>query len=206
MDTPDLNEPEQVLLFLSGAVRSVRDGLDHGISLADQKMSDLDWDDLLWAHLVRHGARTYLGSLTPSDDWELGRELKNSGIEIVRSPIVFRTLKAQAGEPPHPGHSDARRGFWSQQLSLGLVLNGVEFPAGGANLILDWTVGPKREIRLALSKPKGIWVYHGSPKLEWRRSVIVQEGQPLRFEPAEEDVLVEPRFDLTELEGDGEVG
>jgi hypothetical protein len=201
---PDLNDPEKVLEYLAEPIRAVRDGLDHGVSLADQKMSDMQWDSHLWAHLVRHGCRSYLRELPEVDGWRLGRELKNSGIEVVRGPIIFRALKSQAGTAPNPGSSVARRYFWSQiQLALPLQIDGVASPSDGANLILDWAIGAQRDVTLALSKPVGVWPYQGTPKLEWRRTVIVQDGAALRFDPAEEDVMVEPRFDLTEIEGDG---
>jgi hypothetical protein len=206
MFTPDdLDDPEQVLAYLEPPIRAVHASLDHGVSLADAKMSDLDFDPHLWAHLVRYGARQRLLTLDP-DDWHLGRELRNSGIEVVRGPLVVRTLKSQGDDPPSPGTSHAKMGFWSQrQTRLALVVDGVVFP-NGANLILDWSATVEREIRLALSKPYAPWNYRRMPRIQWRRRVLIVEGEELRFDSAEEDIDVQPRFDPDEIEPGGEEG
>jgi len=200
--TPDPDQPEDVLAYLADGVRAVRDALDEGISFADGILSALPLDPYLWAHLVRYQARAVLTGLEP-ETWSLGRDLRNSGIEIARGPFTVRALKSQGGGPPHPGGSGARRSFWGQQMAL--PFDGNE-GAVGANLILDWDAGLDREILLGLSKPIGIWKYRGIPKLEWRRPVEVGEDTELRFTPGEEDVDVEPRFDLTELEEEGDAG
>lgn len=207
MFTPNLDDPEQVLAYLSSPIRAIRDALDHGVSLADSMFSDLSpLDPHLWAHIARYGACQHLGQLEP-DGWERGRDLPNSGIEVVRGPLVLRTLKAQGSDPPHPGSNLARRLFWTQgrQMRLPLSLGGTLFPEG-ANYILDWTVDRERVISLALSKPVGIWRYRGTPKLEWRRPVRITDGEELRFVPADEDLSVEPAFDPGEFEVGGDVG
>ena len=162
MFTHNLDEPEDLLSYLAEPIRALHEGLDKGVSLADGKMSDLPEDRILWAHLVRLGARMHLGTLEP-EEWKLGRDLPNAGIELVRGPIVFRALKSQQGDPPHPGWSRSRKQFWSQQGTLPLVVNGVVMPQG-ANLILDWHVSQAREVLVALSKPVGVWKYRGAPK------------------------------------------
>lgn len=164
-------------------------------------MSDLTFDAHVWAHLVRYGAREMLSSMA-AEGWQLGRKLRNSGIEIVSGPLVVRTLKSQGADPPHPGGSSARNAFWSQQQTrLPLKIGGVTFPQG-ANLILDWSVNARREMMLALSKPLGSWNYRSIPNIEWRRHVLIGDGEDLRFDPADEDVDVRPRFDKEELDAE----
>jgi hypothetical protein len=208
MFTPavDLDQPEQVLTYLAPPIRAIHDALDHGASLADSMCNDLPHDPHLWAHLARFGACQYLAGLQ-LDGWSRGRELPNSGIEVARGPLVLRALKCQDGDPPHPGGNRARRAFWMQgaeQLRLALGVDGVRFPVG-ANYILDWTVGERRVISLALSKPTGVWKYRGRPKLEWRRPVRITDDD-LKFVPPDEDVLVEPTFDSSEFDGSGDAG
>lgn len=205
MFTPDPSDPEQVLAHLAGPVREVRDALDDGISFADTKLDELPFDPYLWAHLVRYQTRLRLSNAN-QEGWKLGRTLPNSGIEVVRGPFVLRALKTQVGDPPHPGGNRARRNYWtqSQQLVLPLDGNGAR-PQIGANLILDWTVDDARQVEVALSKPVGVWKYQGAPRLEWRRIVVFDQGSELKFEPREEDVQVEPKFDLTELGDEGVV-
>lgn len=200
-----LDDPDEVLAYLSEPIHAVYDGLDHGLSLAASKLADVPHDPWMYAHWVRFGARLYLEEIT-STDWRLRRELPNSGIEIARGPIIFRVFKSREGEPPHPGPSEARRGYWQQeQLRLPLIVDGVEFP-NAANLIIDWDVGIDEEIKLALSKPSGIWHYRGQPKLEWRRRIFFESGQDLRFVPADEDISVQPKLEIEELNGEGSIG
>jgi hypothetical protein len=207
MFTRHLDDPEQVLTYLTVPIRAIRDALDHGVSLADSMLGGLlPFDSHLWAHIARYGACQHLAQVQP-DGWECGRKLPNSGIEVICSPLVLRTLKAQGSDPPHPGGNLARRMFWTQgqQMRLPLSLGGVRFPEG-ANFILDWTVNRERVIALALSKPIGTWKYRGTPKLEWRRPVRIADGEDLRFVPTDEDLSVEPAFDPGEFEVGGDAG
>jgi hypothetical protein len=206
MSTPDLNDPEQVLAYLATPIRAVRDALDHGVSLADTMLSGMKYDPYLWTQIVRYGACQHLAGIDP-EGWQRGRELPNNGLEITRGPLVLRTLKAQGSDPPHPGRNLARRAFWTQQMRLPLVFEGIAFPVSGANYILDWTVGRERVLSMALSKPIGIWKYRNQPKLEWRRAVRITDDEGLRFVPADEDDLnVEPTFEPGEFEADGDAG
>jgi hypothetical protein len=207
MFTPNLDDPEQVLDYLAAPIRAIRDAIDHGVSLADSKFSDMSFDPYLWAHIARFGACQRLAEIEP-DGWEHGRDLPNSGIEVRRGPLVLRTLKAQSDDPPHPGGNAARQAFWTQaqQLRLPIWLGGALFPVG-ANFILDWMVDRQRVISLALSKPIGVWKYRGAPKLEWRRPVGITDGEDLRFVATDEDDLnIEPTFDPGEFEAGGDAG
>jgi hypothetical protein len=207
MFTSDLDDPEQVLAYLAVPIRAVHDALDHGVSLADSKFSDMAHDPYLWTHIARYGACQRLAQAEP-EGWKNGRRLPNSGIEVTRGPLVLRTLKAQGSDPPHPGGNLARRAFWTQarQMRLPLSYEGAPFP-DGANYILDWTVNRERVLSFALSKPVGIWKYRGEPKLEWRRSVRITDDADLRFVPTDEDGLdVEPTFDPGEFEAGGDAG
>jgi len=207
MFTHNLDDPEQVLAYLTAPIRAIHNALDHGVSLADSKFSDLSpFDPYLWAHIARFGACQHLAQVRPAG-WNRGRDLPNSGIEVTCGPLVLRTLKTQGSDPPHPGGNYARRQFWTQgrQMRLPLSYQGVLFPEG-ANYILDWTVDRERVIALALSKPIGIWKYRSTPRLEWRRPVRITDGEDLKFVPADEDLSVEPAFDAGEFEVGGDAG
>lgn len=198
MFTASYDEPEEILAFLSDGILGLRDALEDGVSFADGVMDGNPDDPHLWANLVRYRARMKLEE-HETQAWSMGRHLRNSGIEIVKGPIVMRALKAQGDAPPHPGASRARRNYWMQQLTLPFDGNDAG-PAAGANLVVDWALGGEREILLALSKPIGVWKYRGAPKLEWRLPVVYVDDTELGFQPTDEDVAVEPVFDLTELE------
>lgn len=196
-----LEDPESILDFLAPVVRDIYDALDAGIALADQKCSDIPYDPHLWAHLARFGARVRLESMVP-DGWAMPRRLPHSGIELVKVPLVLRVLKAQGDCPPHPGTSQAKRLFWSQQAPrLPLEFGNVVMPQV-ANLLLDWTAGDDRRPILALSKPSGTWRYQQSPQVEWRLAVGVSDqfGVPTFVPSAEDDIQIAPVFDPIELD------
>ena len=194
--SPDNSHPDEVLQWLSDPIRAIRDGLDHGVSLADTIMEDLPFEPHLRAHLTRLGALMHLGDIT-SDRWSLGRKLPLSGIEVSCEPFTLRVLRSQHGNPPHPGRSQARQRYWCQ-----LPLFSEQWTmSAGANLILDWSLAEDQSIALALSKPTAIWPYRGAPRLEWRRAVVDDADAGLKFIPAEDGTDVS--FDLTELEERG---
>lgn len=198
----DLEDVDDVLEYLSSAIEATHAALDHGISLADSKFSDLPHDPYLWAHIARYGARLHLNTADPTE-WQMGRSLPNSGIEVVRMPLLIRVLKAQSDNPPHPGYTAARRRYYTQGAQrLPLSWGNVVIP-DEPNFILDWAVDQQREISLALSKPLGLWKYKQAPKLEWRRRIVMaSDGQGLRFDPTEEngEILVESIIDPAEAE------
>jgi hypothetical protein len=192
-----LDEPDDVLRFLASPIRAVREALDHGVSWADIILDGMPRDPHMWAHAVRFAAREQLGA--GSDAWTV-RDLANSGIEVVASPVVMRTMKAQAGGPPSPGHSRTRRAYWMQQGTLALDWDGTREPVTGANLLLDWSLGSAREVFLSLSKPVSVWKYRGQPRVAWRRPVEFDDANVPHFVVSDESVDVEPKFDLTEFE------
>lgn len=204
-----LEDPDSVLAYLAEPLQAAYECLDDGVSFADGILDGLAHDPHFWANAVRYHARHRLAEMNPRG-WQLGRELKNCGIEIRKDPLVFRVLKAQDGGPPHPGLSVSRRRFFSQrteQMVIPLEVGGVRIPAV-TNLILDWTIGERRSLNLALCKPLGLWRYQGTPKLEWRRHVAFPSGgdRP-RFVAPEEEFEIEPRYDLEELDdGLGDIG
>ena len=202
MFTP-LDDPAEALDHLADPLRSVRDCLDDGISWADTTMEGHPPDPYLWSHLARYRARNLLSEVA-AGHWSMGRNLANSGIEIVCNPLVVRVLKTQGSTTPHPGRNHARMKYWSQipsQIRLPLIFGGKPMPQT-PNLIVDWTVGPDKEILLALAKPRGVWKYRGNPRLEWRRAVIFGAADEPKFVPSDEDVDVD--YDRDELKGDGE--
>ncbi len=198
MFTETGDEPDEILSFLSDGIPALRGALEDGVSFADGVMDGNPGDPHLWANLVRYRARMKLEDYE-ARGWSLGRRLRNSGIEIVKGPMVMRALKSQEGAPPPPGASRARRSYWMQQLVLPFGEND-DGPATGANLVVDWALGGGREILLTLSKPVGVWKYRGAPKLEWRLPVVFVDDAELSFQPSDEDVAVEPAFDLAELD------
>lgn len=204
MNTPSPHQPEEVLAFLSEPLKAVYDAFDHGISWADAQMDGLEPDAHYHAHHVRYAALAYLKKLQ-SDGWGLGRPLKNSGIEIVRFPMVFRVFKGQHGQPPHAGRNHARRGFWNQG-RLGLDFgSGVVMPEFGANLIVDWDTGIEGPL-LALSMPIGNWEFQGQPKLAWRRFFTVNDTDDLRFIATDEDLGFDLRLDDEDLDQEEGLG
>jgi hypothetical protein len=153
--------------------------------------------------LVRYHARNVLAVANwGTDGWWLREDLQNSGIEIMCGLLALRVLKAQAGDPPHPGQSRARQLFWQQadapaqatQLPLLIALEGF-IPINGSNLIVDWQVADNAQILLALSKPVGSWPYQGRPRLAWRRHVLLSSAEEPSFMPPDEDVFVEPEYE-----------
>lgn len=204
MVTP-IDDPDEVLAYLSEPIRAITDGLDHGVSLADAKMADMAFDQSLWSHLVRHGTRSELAQ-AESTEWRLGRRLHNSGIEVARGDFVIRVMKAHDAGPPPPGHSHARKEYFqqTQQMRLDLDLNANGQTFCGANLILDWDVAKDRSLLVGLSKPIGLWRYKDQPKTEWRRRIDVS-GPDLAFTPADEDLDVQPLYDPNELEATDDV-
>lgn len=206
--TIDLDEPEEVLKFAAQPLRMVRDAFDDGVSYADAQLHEQPWNDHYWSHSVRYRARNVLGEELWADGWHLGRDLANSGVEIVHGALAMRVLKAIGGAPPNPGLSHARQSFWrqtsatpeSRQLTFPLALDGAVI-INGSNLIIDWDVVEQRRLVLALSKPTGVWRYQTKPRLAWRRHVIFGPDGGLHFHPSEEDIAIDyPDYDVKELD------
>jgi hypothetical protein len=202
----DANDPEAILTQLHEPIRALQHSMDDGVSFADGVMDEQPWNPHVWATLVRYRALNLLVA-AEKDGWWLGSKLPNCGIAIQSGQLTGRLLKSQGGGPPAPGRNVARRRYWSQYRQLGLPLETNEpiDPSAGANLIFDWDVTEDREVLLALSKPVGLWKYRGEPELEWRLPIMIADTG-LSFEGRDdEDVSVEPKYDLGELEqGSGE--
>jgi hypothetical protein len=199
-------EATELLAYLANPIRATREALDDGASWADTITNNLPRNQHFWSNAARYKALHYLSQIE-TEEWRLGRRLRNCGIEIVRGLQIVRLLHAQDGQPPHPGHSGARREYW-QQASLGLraTEDGVQGPAA-ANLLLDWEIDAKRELTLALSKPFGVWRYRGIPKLEWRLYVTFDDDGGLGFRPTEDGGFdLFKRLDPTEDIGEEEAG
>jgi hypothetical protein len=197
---PSVHEPNEVLEYLAEPIRHYRDGLDHGVSMADGMMASQRPCPHTWAAVARFGARNYIHDVLDEAgevEWQL-RELPNCGLELVQAPYVLRGLKAQDSGPPSPGRNPSRRRFWDQFQTMTLFDS--EAPHEGANLIVDWTLGRERNVLLALSKTRGTWAYKGAPQLEWRLPVVFDAGDEATFVSAEEDVDVGIKFDETEFE------
>lgn len=187
---PDPDDPRAVVTYLLEPLRQLRDALDGGVSLADSVMDDLDPDNHLWAHLVRHHALSLLRKQR-SPAWALGRDLANSGIEIVAGPFILRPLKAARDLPPNPGRNGARQRFW-QQIQPEYRqprLFDLHVPASSkTNLIADWGLNETRDVVLALSKPQGIWDYEGEPDLEWRTRITFPPTAEPKFDHGNDEV------------------
>ena len=74
---------------------------------------------------------------------------------------------------------------------------------GGANLILYWRVRGG-SLELGLCKPRGLWRFRGTPKLEWQLPVTFDPLAGLKFVAADdEDLQVPLRFEEPDYgEGD----
>ncbi len=196
-----LEDPDVVLDYLSPVIRAVYAALDHGFSLADTKMSDMEPDSCLWSHLVRHDARGQLAK-TQGDGWTVDRKLANSGIEITCGPLVVKVLKSRNGGPPHAASSQ-RKDFYSQLTlpNFPLEVMGTVLPPG-PNFILDWSADAQRHAEMALSKPREAWGFEGVRKLAWRRPIMDMPGEELRFTATEDrDITIESVIEADELEG-----
>lgn len=205
---PNLSDPADLLHYLSKPLRATRDALDHGVSYASTIVMDpSDDDDYYWAHAARWQARQYLAEL-PSDGWELGRLLPNTGIELRCGPVIVRVLRRYQNGPPNPGSSRARKGFYAQYTPEQVL--SLEWPDGAqlsdnCNLIVDWALGRNRQVSLALSKPIGFWKFRGQPRLDWRRFVGFDPSDEPRFETSDEDLEV-TRYDEAEIDADQDLG
>lgn len=196
---------DAVLVHLTPVLRALHAALDHGVSLADTWLAGLPHDPYLWSHMVRYGACTRLRDPQASGDWQL-RSLPMSGIEISRPPLAARVLKALGNAPPPPGTNRARRSFYTQ-----LTLPNCDWDQVGSglsdvmNIIVDWSVTQERELRLAVSKPVGLWSYPQAANLEWRRRVVIPGDGDLTFSaPEETDIPVTSVLDLGELSAAGD--
>lgn len=202
----DPNDPESILAHLREPLTAIHHSMDDGVSFADGTLDGQPWNPHVWATLVRYRALNLLHQVD-KDGWGVSRALPNCGIAVTVGPLSGRLLKSQAGGPPSPGRNLARLRYWSQYHQLALNLDSPDAsidPVVGANLIIDWDVTDDREVILALSKPIGTWKYKGKPELEWRLPVMA-DGDELSFAGQDEDVDVEVRYDLRELdEGSGE--
>lgn len=187
MFTPHPGDPEAVLAYLEPALRATVGALDDGVSFADTTMQDQPWDGHTHAQLVRYRARNVLREQR-SEEWMLGRDLQNDGIEIVRGSFVVRTLRTYAEGPPHPGRNYARQRFYQQQTPLPLNLHDPEDETGyGANLILEWSVAKDRSIVAWLSHPIDTWRIDGDPQLRWR-AAVPEYAETQQFHGGDEDV------------------
>ena len=186
MDT----SPDDIVQILEKPLRAVRAALDHGVSFAETLAAEHAPNPHFYAHCIRMVARESLEKLQ-NDDWFLSGTSTNSSIQITQGLICFRVHMAQNGEPPHPGHSLARASFYEQET---LQLNG-----GAAepfsNLLLLYRITTQQGLVLELCKPMDAWRYGDPPILAWRRPVLfgTEDGEALRFQPAEGDIAIEPR-------------
>jgi hypothetical protein len=194
-----LDDPPQVLAFVTPSLGALRAALDAGISYADTILDRQPFDAYFWSHSVRYHAVQVLDR-APQVDWTVGRKLPNSGIELRQDPVLMRLLKSQGDGPPHPGSSRARRRFYRQQLRLPMPWGDLN-TSEGANLIVDWEVGERREVLLALSKPVGVWDYQGTPSIEWRLPVVFGNDGEARFAAMDDDLELEPQYDIEEGSG-----
>ena len=198
--------PSEALAHSADFLSKLREALDDAVAWADTIWPTPISDPGFRAYAIRAMASQELQRRPFSGSWSMGRRLTNSGIEVLCGPFAVRVLKAHHDSAPHPGPNRARQTFYTQsderlrsedlQLPLNLTDSASGLPL--TNLIVDWDVDEQRVITLALSKPIATWRYGERPRLEWRRFVEDAGGLP-RFDPAEEDVDVEPRFDAGDL-------
>jgi hypothetical protein len=134
------------------------------------------------------------------------RKLTNCGLEFQLGPYRIRALRTLDENPPNPGRNNARRQFYRQHHQYHIPFDDLpDVPiAIGANLILDWTIGSNRTVLMALSKPAGVWLYKGQPKIEWRKPIEFDDDNTPRFVGSpESDINLPPKYDESEI---GEAG
>jgi len=186
MDT----SPDEIIRIFAEPLRAVRAALDHGVSFAETLAEEYGRDRHFYAHCVRKEARKYLKKLD-KDGWFLSGPTANSAIQITQDFICCRVHMSQDGEPPHPGRSFARAGFY-QQAAFRLN-DGVAGPL--VNLLLYYRVTNQQALALELCKPLDVWGYGEHPRLAWRRPIHfgAEDGDPLKFQPADFDIAIESR-------------
>ncbi len=205
-------DPTHVLPVVSNVLATYRRALVSSLSFADTLMGDLPPDGYTWATLVRYWAwqeikQTQAGSADL--DWK-ARRLACNGMELECGAFRLRPFKSIFAGPPAPGHSEVKRDYYRQR-NIPNLWQGSLFdeplPARGANLIIDWSIGAKRDPIIALSKPKGLWPYRGNPDLEWRITIrFGDDSDPsgLRFKPSDDESDWDFRkLDRTEIVSDG---
>lgn len=201
--TPD---PDTILKALSEPAQLLLEGLDDGVSFADTTMDSQPPDTHVWTMLVRYRACNVIQMKAEKKAWTF-RKLTNCGLEFQVGPYVVRALRTLDENPPNPGRNGARRQFYNQEHQPPLPFEDPIESTIGANLILDWTTGPKRSILMALSKPNGFWKYKGQPKIEWRKPIEFDDDNTPRFVGSTEDgINLPPKYDEDELGEGGEAG
>ncbi len=201
MNTFNRESPDSIVAFLDGPLRAVHAALDHGVSEAENLPPNLRRFRHHYASTIRTVARDFLENCE-RDGWELSSSSANSSIEFTKGSIVCRVHKSQSGQPPHPGHSGARRAFYDQvrQLTLAFDTDVVQT----VKLVLHYRVTPHQELILELFRPLRPWNYGDTEHIEWRRRIVIgaESDDSLRFEPTDDDIEVEGE-DLDELRRSG---
>lgn len=191
MFTPedDSNEATATAQQLADHLTRLGAALDHGRSVADAYFDTVPHDPHLWAHLVRFHAVHHLEQRGAMNDGF--RKLSHSGLEIHYAGHRVRICKAIADGPQSPGRSKARREFFQQMtLNVGALQR--------LNLLLYWLVNSDGQLQMVLCKPKGLWRFLGTPKVEWRQP-ITYTASSITFTPADDDDLnITYRVDPTE--------
>jgi len=188
----------------TGVFQAVRDGLMHGVSLADSRMAEMGHGQsvYLWSHTARFGAARYMAEMGDVDGWSV-EELANSGIVLHCGPVALKALKTRRSGPS-PARSRARQDFCNpSQPTLEFLPGdfGVLAPEHKPKLYIDWACAAG-EIVLHLSLPIGaIGITGGKVRLEWRDVISFDGG--IQFEPGEPDMDI-PVESVFALEQAGE--
>jgi len=190
MNTPPENpggdDPQAIAKALAKPIEAIWKAFDRGRAGADEFFAADDrrmMDPHLWAHLARYEAVLSLKEEPKSEsyDWAFPH---HSGIKLIAEPYRVLVCKAAGDDPQSPGRNRSRKEFF-QQLSMTLF--------GGprtANLVLWWRVR-KGALELALCKPKGLWRFRESAKLEWQVPIEYDPLAGLTFRtPPDEELTV----------------
>jgi len=179
--TPNGQNPDELLAYLSAPIRAVHEALDRGVSEAELVLEGRKWDPHMYADLIRYEARCWLEDQVTTA-WQIDRTLANSGIQITRGPVVMRARMSQHGALPGPGRSYALQDFYRQH-PLPLVIDGAVLTSN-ANLVLAYTVNNDQTIGLCLCKPKSEALLGREAEFEWRKRVTINSGEGLTFTPS----------------------
>ena len=194
MDTPDLENPDQLHAFLSDVLLAVYRALDHGVSFAERILDGRKKEPHTYAGLIRYEARIRLEG-EESNEWSVNRKLTNCGIQIACGPVVLRVRMSKQGNLPHPGRSHALQEFY-EQVPLALDIDGIRMTSS-ANLILVYTIDSKQQLALFLCKPRGGSESDGKSGWHWKRRVKIRPDEGIVFEPSDNEA-----FDFGDLEAD----
>ena len=173
---PNIPQPEEVMPELSSVLKVIHTAIEHGTMRASEFFDekDVEIDRFLAPCLVRYFAKKYLESeghevsAETESDFNL-QPLPNNGLCLQHGRYRMRILKSDNGDPPVPGHSISRQGFYQQLPLLLATSEGIEVQEEILNLIVLWEIArPYTLSSLCLVCPKNGKDTKASVEIHWQ--------------------------------------